>query len=68
MNSDEIKTRKDDETVKPVVYKSADGEKEEHMLILKLRKGQQIDVQMIARKGRGLEHAKWSPVATVAMA
>ena len=36
--------------------------------MLKLRKGQEIDIEMKARKGRGLEHAKWSPVSTVAMA
>jgi hypothetical protein len=34
------------------------------ILIAKLRPGQKIDVEMHAVKGRGKDHAKWSPVAT----
>lgn len=67
VTSNNIKTKKEGEVVKPVVYKNKDGEEENHLLLLKLRRGQEVDIQMNARKGRGIEHAKWSPVATVAM-
>ena len=68
VTSKHIKTKIDTEEIKPVVYKNREGEEEDPLLLLKLRKGQEIDIQMVARKGRGKEHAKWSPVATVAMA
>lgn len=46
-----------------VPIKTAD----EPILIAKLKKNQVIDMHMIAKKGIGKEHAKWSPVCCVVM-
>jgi len=56
--------------VKPVRFFSsfftdANGNpKENGILIAKLKEGQELDIECIARKGVGKDHAKYSPVAT----
>lgn len=46
------------ETV-PVTYFDDNGREEAPILIMKLSKNQQLDMNLIARKGTGKIHAKW---------
>lgn len=60
----------DNPDVRPVHFSNEDEEKvsaDQGILILQLGPGQRIKFQAIAKKGIGKEHAKWSPVATVAL-
>ena len=55
-----------DSKIVPINYKSLDSKEQDlpGVLIVKLRKNQELKVKCIARKGIGKDHAKWSPVAT----
>ena len=49
------------------MYTDDQGREEDPILIMKLSKNQQLDMNLVAKKGIGKIHAKWSPVATCQM-
>jgi len=62
ITTDHIQSINPESNVGPVKY-----ENEDPILICKLRKNQELDINMIAKKGIGKEHSKWSPVSSVIM-
>jgi DNA-directed RNA polymerase II subunit RPB3 len=67
VNTRHIMPMDPDSSVRPVVYENDRGEEEDPILIMKLSKNQQLDMDLVAKKGTGKIHAKWSPVATCQM-
>lgn len=62
VTTDHIRAVNKDSTVFPVKFPGEDP-----ILIAKLKRNQELDMHMIAKKGIGKEHAKWSPVCSVVM-
>ncbi len=51
----------------PVMYEDDLGKQEDPISIMLLSRNQQLDISMVAKKGIGKTHAKWSPVSTCIM-
>lgn len=62
ITTNHLKQVNKDNSVVPVVYKDEDP-----IVIAKLKFNQELNIHMIARKGIGKEHAKWSPVSACIM-
>jgi len=64
VTSEHIKSVDIDQPVVPVVYEDDLGKQEDPITLMMLSRNQQIDMNMVAKKGIGKTHAKWSPVST----
>jgi DNA-directed RNA polymerase II subunit RPB3 len=53
--------------VVPVMYQDDLGEEEDAIRLMMLSKNQQLEMTMVAKKGCGKIHSKWSPVSTCTM-
>lgn len=62
ITTEHIKSVNSENSVLPVKYHDEDP-----IVIAKLKKNQELNIHMIAKKGIGKEHAKWSPVSTCVM-
>lgn len=51
----------------PVIFTDDIGNEQDAITIVKLAKNQIIDFELVAKKGIGKVHGKWSPVSTVIM-
>lgn len=57
----------DEITLAPASYVDDEGNEDAPITIVKLAKNQVLDFDLVAKKGTGKVHAKWSPVATCIM-
>lgn len=67
VTSEHIKPVDIEQSVLPVAYEDDMGKQEDPITLMMLSRNQQIDMTMVAKKGIGKIHAKWSPVSTCIM-
>lgn len=68
VTSDDLILNGQYDTVMPVGYSERNNmnRTDRPVLLVKMRRGQELKLRCIARKGIGKDHAKWQPVATAA--
>jgi len=57
----------DTQYLQPVVYLDEFNVEQPPIMIAKLARNQTLDFELIAKKGTGKVHSKWSPVSTCVM-
>lgn len=67
VTSENIRATDPDCPIVPVTYEDDAGTQEDPISVMLLSRNQQLDMQIVAKKGIGKTHAKWSPVATCIM-
>ena len=67
VTSEHIRATDPDSAIVPVCYEEDEGKQEEPISFMLLSRNQQLDMQIVAKKGIGKIHAKWSPVSTCIM-
>lgn len=67
VTSEHVRAMDPDAVVVPVQYEDDNGNQQDPISIMLLSRNQQLDISMVAKKGIGKTHAKWSPVSTCIM-
>ncbi|MEW5301567.1 MAG: hypothetical protein WDW36_004420 [Sanguina aurantia] len=64
VTSDDLQPDPNHPDVRPATLYDKDGNIDKPIVLVKMRRGQELKLTAIARKGVGKDHAKWIPVST----